>query len=100
MEESEFKIGEFVVFLSDKAKGSGLFTKFWNKDHVLPLDEISEIGGTIFRFKRETIDKYVSDLDNLKIPSITGYYSNFKRFFRKALPHEIPINKINYEIWG
>ena len=78
--EEEFKVGDWVVFEVEKARKLRLSNSFWCKDMVLQIDQIFN-GGLRFDAKKVN-------------PTNTGKCSNDIKCFRKALPHEIPSQKV------
>ncbi len=71
--EPEFKVGDWVVFETERVKEEypNLYTGTWNKDHILKIDEIEDDH---FRFYNQ--------IGKSKI-------SNSSKCFRKATPEEI-----------
>lgn len=74
----KFKVGDWVVFEVEKARKLGLSNSFWCKDVVLQIDKITSYG-------------LIFDAKKLGGDSTCG---NDPRCFRKALPHEIPSQKV------
>jgi len=66
----DFKVGDWVVFNVEKAKEMNLYTNFWNKSHILKIDEINN----------NSLSFNNSNLSNL---------SNHIKLFRLATPVEI-----------
>lgn len=74
------KVGEWVVFLPDKAEKLGYSSSTWNKPYILKID--STRPGSL-EFSKETMIK-------AGYSGATMTCSNDSRCFRKALPEEIP----------
>lgn len=77
------KVGDWVVFMPEKAKEIGYYTSTWNKPFVLKIDEMGPNGP---RFHYDTCIKA-----GMK-PALNNYCSNDIRCFRKAESWEIPVN--------
>lgn len=79
---SKFKVGDWVVFLVDKARGTGLYTDCWNKPYVLQVNYVAS-DSLQFTGKEMTSVGYKT----------TDSASNNANLFRHATPSEI-----NYEL--
>jgi len=82
--EEEFKDGDWVVFLVDKATKLGLNTIVWNKPYVIQVDQSL---STSLRFRSSEM-KLAGMTYDFKL-LITSTCSNDKRCFRKATLTEI-----------
>ena len=76
--QPEFKVGDIVVFQSEKAKGTAFWTDTWNKDHILKVTSVSD---ATLNFSQEEMVKVSSN-------NVNGG-GNGKHLFRLATPEEI-----------
>lgn len=76
------KVGDWVVFMPDEARRLDYYTDHWNKPYVIKVERIS--GGNLC-FSGQVMQKVSGK------SSTSGWWSNDKRCFRKALDSEIPV---------
>lgn len=73
------QVGDWVVFMPEKAKELSLYTECWNKPYVLKITRINDFS---FRFSKEEMKRVGYET--------VGDCGNDRKCFRKAEPHEIP----------